>query len=442
MKTTASAKINIGTVEGLDFLGRGLVTIDGRSFAHPGLVPGDQVELEAGEQGDGFWRVTGIFKPSVDRVKSDCPFHGPCGGCDLIELSEKARIRYKEDVVRKAVESIAGGGECRFHPFLAAPEVVRYRHRMRLHQGRRAGQKNSGFLPSNSADGDEVSASGIVPVTACALLMKPLAKRLVAARRALTALPIKVRGFHLACSIIGEEKVAGHILLPSGTTAKRAKPLLESLMKAADLCGLSMGHDDGCVEGVMGSVMLLGQVAPGVSGGPYGAEPAIFTQGNVVQNKRLIAAVLKFGLVEPGERVVEGFAGAGNFTLAFAAAGARVEAFESSPGAVRMGVKNLYRGKFTELATITEADAHVALFQVAPHPALLLVDPPRSGMPAIGDLARKLQPRRVVLVSCDAESLARDGARLAEVGYKPVEAVGIDLYPRTHHVEAVVAFQK
>ncbi|MBF0499339.1 MAG: class I SAM-dependent RNA methyltransferase [Candidatus Riflebacteria bacterium] len=431
-----------GTVDEMDVIGRGLVIVDGRSFAHAGVFPGDRVELEPGERGDKFWQVVRICKPSPDRLKSDCPFHGACGGCDLIELSEKARIRFKEQVVRKAIESFSEEATCRILPFISAPQVIRYRHRMRLHQGRRAGKTDAGFLPSKLAEADETSDSGIVPITACALLMKPLAKRLVAARRALAALPIKVRCLHLACSVEGDEKVAGHVVLPPGTSARRGKPLLENLMKAADLSGISMGPDDGSVEGVIGSVILTGAVAPGVDGGPYSFEPAIFTQGNVAQNRRLIEAVMKLGMVEPGERVVEGFAGAGNFTLAFAAAGVCVEAFESSPGAVRMGNKNLHRGKFTELASIVEGDAHTLMFRAAPHPALLLVDPPRSGMHDIGNLAKKLQPRRVVLVSCDAESLTRDGKRLAAAGYKAIEGVGIDLYPRTHHVEAVVAFAK
>ena len=249
-----------------------------------------------------------------------------------------------------------------------------------------------------------------------------------------------MRGLHLACSTEGEETVAGHIVLVKGSSPNRTKPLLEKLVRAAGLSGLSLGPDDGTVEAVIGSVKLPGIVAPGVAGGPYAAEPAVFTQGNAAQNRKLIEWVLKIGQVKPGMRVLEGFAGAGNFSLALAAAGATVEAWESHAGAVRCGEKNRRQSGFPERLTLHAGDAHTALFKAAPEPDLLLVDPPRTGMPGIADLARKLKPKRIVYIACDADSLARDGASLARAGYRAAEAVGIDLYPRTHHLEGVVAF--
>lgn len=439
-KKTEPSAVRQVVVEGLDASGHGLITLEGRTFACPGLLPGDKVAVEPGEKGDDYWTIKERVADSPDRIKPDCPFHGPCGGCDLLELSEKGRVKAKDGILRRALATFSDKDSLTIHPFVAAKEIIRYRHRVRLHQGFADGNKIAGFLRARGPEADDGRDCSIIPVTACALLKKELGQRLVAARRALAALPIKVRGLYLACSTEGGDAVAGHVVLAGKTSANRAKPLMERLIGAADLSGLSLGPDDGTVEAVIGSVKLLGLVAPGVAGGPYAAEPAVFTQGNAAQNRRMIEWVLKIGGVKPGMKVLEGFAGAGNFSLACAAAGATVEAWESHPGAVRCGERNRRQSGCADRLSLHVGDAHTALFKAAPEPDLLLVDPPRTGMPGIADIARKLKPARIVYVACDPESLSRDGSSLSRAGYRAVEAVGIDLYPRTHHLEAVVAF--
>ncbi|HNW36759.1 MAG TPA: RsmD family RNA methyltransferase, partial [Candidatus Ozemobacteraceae bacterium] len=164
--------------------------------------------------------------------------------------------------------------------------------------------------------------------------------------------------------------------------------------------------------------------------------------GNLFQNKLLVREVVRLSGASEGKRIIEGFAGAGNLTIPLADAGATVEAVESHPGAIRMAIRNRQRSKCAERITIIESDALKELGKLAPNPDVLVIDPPRTGMPTLAAALSKLNPGCVVYVACDMEALRRDALSLAKAGYKPIEVVGIDLYPRTHHVEAIVKFER
>lgn len=431
-----------GVVSKFDARGRGCLLIDGDEVVVPGLFPGDEAEFvcDGVSRGRRTWRAEEITKPSPDRIKSDCPFHGPCGGCDWLELSEKGRRKAKQQLLVVALEGIPGIDTAVIAPFAAAREgeTIRYMPRVRIHQNRNRSTQDAGFLP---AEGREDEApDGIVPVTSCALLTKPLGKRFVAARRALGALPFRVDGLVLLAAGTGPETVTGHITLGAGASPGRVRPDLWKMMRAAGLAGLSYGRPDKGVEGVLEDVSVAGLLAHGVEGGPFFTEPGFFSQGNVFQNKLLIREVVRLAGAGEGRRIVEGFAGAGNFTIPLAAAGAMVEAVESHPGAVRMAIRNRQRSKCSDRITIIESDALKELGKLDPNPDVLVIDPPRTGMPTIAAAVAKLKPPVIVYVSCDMESLRRDALALSKAGYRPVEVAGMDLYPRTHHVEAVVKF--
>jgi|GEM_PF-958763 len=423
-------------VEGLDFQGKGFIKIAGKTLSFAGVLPGDTIEINFDESKSPS--VVGIAQPSRDRIKSDCRFYGPCGGCDLLELSEKARIREKDAVLKRVFSAPTPTTPIHFHSFSASSSTIRYLPRLRLHQSRDASHREAGYLCPTSFIGK--LPGGIVPVTGCALLTKPLAQRLVAARHALANLPIRVDGFYLISAAVGPDKVAGHIVLAKKSSFKRSTEFLEKLVRESNLSGLSVADASGKIVGVMGSVQVDGLVAPGVEGGPFTSEPAIFSQGNIYQNKKLVETVVKLCAVEPGHRVVEGFAGAGNFSIPLGKHGAVVEGFESNPGAVRLAIRNIHKAGLDDTVKLVEADAQKALRKTPPHPDLLLLDPPRSGVSDIFGIVQKILPKKIVYVACDMETLARDSRQLIDAGYHPTEAAGMDLYPRTHHIEAVAVF--
>lgn len=429
----------ITVVEGLTSNGQAFVNIDDVMVRVPGFLPGDKIELELSAGG----KVVGaqLLEPSPERVKPDCFFHGPCGGCDLLELSEKGRKKEKQAMIARTLNRIQGGNEAYLHSFSSSREIIRYLPRMRLHQSRNYEERESGYLPSEAFASQ--LPGGVVPVTACALITPALARRLIAARKILNQVPIFLESLTLmSSSSERSDRVVGHAVLMKGRPAGHHYKDLTKIMRAANLKGLSVANHEGKIKDVQGSVSVTGLIAPEVDGGPYDAEPSFFVQGNIFQNQVLIRKVVELCKPAPGIRIVEGFAGAGNFTLALAAKGARVEAIESHPGAVRTGVKNINRSGFGERLMLVEGDAIKELSRFKAEPDVLLIDPPRTGTPSIGRTLAKLQPKKIVCVFCDLEACERDSANIIRSGYKLSEAAGLDLYPRTHHVELVCLFEK
>ena len=435
---SAGKTADLALVTAIDTRGYGVWELDGYQFACPGILPGDEVRLSDGDTPGE--RVPEIVTPSPDRITADCPWHGPCGGCDLLDLSEKARLKAKSDLLRRKVGELATGADCLIRPYQASPHISRYRPRMRLHQGRNPERPEAGYLPSKLCT--EKQAAGVVPVTSCHLVMKPLARRLILARQALARLPFRIDGLSLVCSAAGQEKVAGHLVVKRPPTPRRALQEAGSLMKTAQLAGLSIGREDGRVEEILGDIEVFGLIAPGCPGGPYGAEPAFFAQGNIFQNPLLIKCLKS--MVEPvaGMKIVEGFSGAGNFTIPLAQAEAQITAIEGHPGAVRMAHKNLRRAKRQDQVTLIEGEVGKVIKDGAFAADVLVLDPPRGGMPGISAAVQKCIPGKVVLVSCDLDSFGRDAQALEKAGYQVKEVAGFDLYPRTSHLEVVACFQR
>lgn len=429
----------ITDIEGLTSNGEAFATIDDRMVKICGFLPGDKVELML--QDNGRVMEAKLLEPSPERVKPDCFFHGPCGGCDLLELSEKGRKKEKQAMIDRALANIPGGKDAHLHSFQASREIIRYMPRVRLHQSRRYDERESGFLAAESSE--HPVPGGIVPATSCALLTPPLNRRLVAARKILNQVPIFLDSLTLmSSSSHTSDRVVGHAVMMKGKPTGTFHADLLKIMRSIGLKGLSVASFEGKMKDVHGSVNSTGLIAPEVEGGPYDSEPSFFVQGNIYQNPVLIRKVVEFCKPAAGVRIIEGFAGAGNFTLALAAKGAQVDAIESHPGAVRTGTRNIHRSGFAKRITLLEGDALKELVKFKPEPDVLLIDPPRSGNPTIGKTLAKLKPLRVVCVFCDLDACERDSTAIIKSGYKLTEAAGLDLYPRTHHVELVCLFEK
>lgn len=426
-------------VEGLTSNGQAFVSVNNMHVRLPGFLPGDKIELELSSTGKVI--DAQLVEPSPDRIKPDCFYHGPCGGCDLLELSEKGRKKEKQAMITRSLSRIPGGSEAYLHSFSASREIIRYLPRVRLHQSRNYQERESGYLAAESFT--KQIPGGVVPVTACAIITQALARRLEAARKILNQVPVFLDSLTLmSSSSHRSDRVVGHAVLMKGRPTGHHYKDLVKIMRAINLKGLSVANFEGKIKEVQGSVSVTGLIAPEVEGGPYEAEPSFFVQGNIFQNQVLVRKVVELCKPASGMRIVEGFAGAGNFTLALAAKGACVEAIESHPGAVRAGVKNSKNSGFAERITLVEGDAIKELVKFKPEPDVLLLDPPRTGTPSIGRTLAKLQPKKIVCVFCDLEACERDSAAIIRAGYKLTEAAGFDLYPRTHHVELVCLFEK
>ena len=376
-------------IEGLAAGGDGLGHApDGRVVFVPFTAPGDRVRVAIGMRRARWMRgeVTLLLEPGPGRTDPLCPVFGVCGGCDWQHLAYATQLEAKRTILCDAIERIAHLAVPARFAFHASPSPYAYRSRARV----AAERGRVGFRRRRS---HAVCAASRCPVLVPAL-DEPLAR--------LAAHPPEPNGeWELSAGLGGSHCVARVPVRDSGSWVE-IESLGERLRVSA---GSFLQANEGLRE-------ALAQVVVDAAGG--------------------------------GGLCLELFAGAGLFTLPLARRFGRVVAVESHPGAVADLEDNLSSAGLGNVEIVAqpveyafEARAFSAL-----RPEVVVLDPPRSGLedPARDELAL-LGARRVVYVSCDPATLARDVAVLADRGYALTALDGFDLFPQTAHIEAVALLE-
>jgi 23S rRNA (uracil1939-C5)-methyltransferase len=408
--------------------GRMLARHDGRVILVSGAIPGERVrvKIERVARDVSFAHVIEVLEASPDRRE---PAGDPaCGGAVYAHIRYERQRQLKAEIIADAFRRIA-------RVALDAPVAVRrspergYRVRARLHvRQRRAGFFREGthalcdagpggqLLPASIAAIDATLAALDARLADCEAFV--LSENIAATDRVIHVVPRD--GARL-------DDLAGHIQLPEGVT------------------GLTTGRH-GQIVTLAGEASITDRAAD-VFGGDSPIDPATtwkrlpesFFQGNRFLVGELVRRVIE---AATGERFVDLYAGVGLFAVALAAAGRRGLAVEGDRAAAADLATNAapWRGALRAIrAPVEEA---VAL-PLDPPPDLVVLDPPRTGVTSealAGVLA--WAPPRIVYVSCDPPTLARDAKRLVDAGYAMTSIDGFDLFPNTAHVEAVSTFQE
>ena len=376
-------------VEGLAAGGDGIAHApDGRVVFVPFTAPGDRVRVAIGLRRARYLRgeVVELLEAGPGRTDPLCPVFGVCGGCDWQHLAYETQLEAKRTILRDAIERIAHLPVPPRFSFRASPSPYAYRSRARVS----AERGRVGFKRRRS---HSVCAASRCPVLVPAL-DEPLAR--------LAAEPPQATGEW--------ELSAGS---GSSTCVARA-PVRDS--------------------GAWVEVEVLGERLR-VSAGT-------FLQANQALREPLAHAVSE--AAGHGALCLELFAGAGLFTLPLARRFERVVAVESNPGAVADLEENLAAAGLGEIEIVAQAveEAFESGALASLRPDVVVLDPPRSGLErAAREGLHRLAAPRVVYVSCDPATLARDVAVLADRGYELVALEGFDLFPQTAHVEAVACLR-
>ena len=387
-----------GNVTSIVAGGKALLRDDeGVLFARGGLV-GEQVEVEIERRSGGTRHgvVVRVIDPSPERVAPDCRLHPRCGGCDLLDLSARAQHTAKFNIVRDALARIARLPEeqlRRLGPLLAPDDGRGLRRRARL-------VIDQGSRPAFYAR----ESHARLPIERC----PALSKRLEEALRAL----------------------AMHKLLEPGV------PMQIACDERDIATGVLVVDDDDRVLVTAGDPTLQGEVAPGVAGGPYLSDAATFTQATRFGGRAILDEVLRAVQPTAGMRVLELFAGSGHLTLPLAHGGADVVAVEGAPHGVRWLEANRAASGFGDRIQVRRAFIDGAL-PLEGQFDVVVADPPRTGIVGFEALLPRTRASRVVLVSCDPATGARDLAKAAAGGYELQWLTPIDAFPRTSHVEWV-----
>jgi 23S rRNA (uracil1939-C5)-methyltransferase len=395
---------------GGDALGRH----DGKVVFVPYAIPGERVRAEiTDDRGHyAFARLVEVLASSPERTDPPCPYFGAgkCGGCQWQHITYEAQLRLKREILVDQLERIGEVEDPVVLPPVADDEGWAYRNHAQFHPAEEGGL---GFQRAGDV-------GGIMPVDYC-LILHPELSALY------DLIDLNVEGLKRLVLRVGT--TTGDRLV--GFEMEEDKPPAVEVDETVS-CVLLL--EEGGYANLIGDNFLREKAA----GQTYRISASSFFQVNTAQAEKLVASALEYLDVGVEETVLDAYCGVGLFTLPLTKRAELVVGIESSPSAVD---DLLVNSEDVENVEIIEGPVEDVLPEIRVEVDAVLLDPPRGGVDrhAIDALA-EMAPGRIVYVSCDPATLARDAKRLGKKGYRLAEVQPVDLFPQTYHVESVSLF--
>ena len=435
------------TIEGYGEGGMGVARIDGRVVFVHGALRGEKcrVLILKTLKSVAFAKVLEVIEPSSERITPDCPYFPRCGGCTYRHIRYEEELRLKKQRVQDNLSRI-GGSDVTVEEILGARDTLRYRNKAQYPVSKDGAV---GFYRARTHE--------VIECEHC-LLVKPEAD---AAAEAL-------REYMQSCRVAGFDEKTGrglvrHLYIRSNAAGESLVCVLvngDKLPKEDRLVTLLRDACPKCAGIVLGTNTKKGNVILGdryrtlwgserledtLCGKTFRLSVPSFYQVNRVQAERLYAKAIEFAGLTGQETVLDLYCGAGTITLALSDHAKKVLGAEIVPEAIDDARENAARNgvKNAEFFCGDASDVAKKLARENLRPDVITVDPPRKGLAAdVVESIAEMQPGRVVYVSCDSATMARDVKRLADLGYTAQRACAVDMFPRADHVETVVLLSK
>lgn len=435
------------TIEGYGEGGMGVARIDGRVVFVHGALRGEKcrVLILKTLKSVAFAKVLEVIEPSSERITPDCPYFPRCGGCTYRHIRYEEELRLKKQRVQDNLSRI-GGSDVTVEEILGARDTLRYRNKAQYPVSKDGAV---GFYRARTHE--------VIECEHC-LLVKPEAD---AAAEAL-------REYMQSCRVAGYDEKTGrglvrHLYVRSNAAGESLVCVLvngDKLPKEDRLVTLLRDACPKCTGIVLGTNTKKGNVILGdryrtlwgsdrledtLCGKTFRLSVPSFYQVNRVQAERLYAKAIEFASLTGQETVLDLYCGAGTITLALSDHAKKVLGAEIVPEAIGDARENAARNgvKNAEFFCGDASDVAKKLARENLRPDVITVDPPRKGLAAdVVESIAEMQPGRVVYVSCDSATMARDVKRLADLGYTAQRACAVDMFPRADHVETVCLLSK
>lgn len=430
--------------------GQGVAHVEGCAVFVPNAIAGERVRLRI-EKAQKTWaagKIVEILEKSPHRVNRACPVAKLCGGCDFWHMDYDEETRLKAERVKTCLNRI-GGQQLTQVPILAAPDCRSYRNKAQYPVAVKKGRAYAGFFRAGTHQ--------VVENRRCLILPEE-------SDRVKDAVMDYVNQYRV--SVYDEQRhtgllrhiyvrrgaVSGQILVclvVNGQAIPRPQALIERLAKIPGFATLVLSVNTKKGNAVLGDTFQTlygpGYIEDTLCGLNFRLSPRSFYQVNHHQAQRLYQAAISLAGITKEDTVLDLYCGVGTITLAMAAAAGRVIGVEVIPQAVEDARDNARRNGIdnAEFFCGDAGQAALELERQGIRADVIVVDPPRKGLNAdtIEALSR-FAPRRIVYVSCDPATLARDVALLNEKGYTLQSAQAADLFPRCAHVESVVTLSR
>lgn len=420
-RVTTSQKVTV-TVTDLDPFGQGVARHNGKALFIPGLLPGETADVVLKEDKRQFSRgeVKRRLNDSDERVTPRCPHFGVCGGCQQqhasIALQQRSKSAALARLMKQGVDEVIAG----------EPWGYRRRARLSLSWQPKSQSLEMGFRKAGGND--------IINVTRCPVLVPRLEALLAPLRECLSGLQAVRQLGHveLVEADNGPLMVLRHTAALSATDREK----LEQFSHSQEL-SLYLAPQSEILEQVSGESPWYSS-----DGLRLTFSPRDFIQVNDGVNQQMVARALEWLDVQPGDRVLDLFCGMGNFTLPLAKRAASVVGVEGVADLVAKAQDNAQQNG---LQNVTFFHENLEEDVTKQHWASrgfdkVLLDPARAGAAGVMQHILKLSPGRVVYVSCNPATLARDSEALLNAGYQIQRLAMLDMFPHTGHLESMVLF--
>ncbi|HEY5665154.1 MAG TPA: 23S rRNA (uracil(1939)-C(5))-methyltransferase RlmD [Gammaproteobacteria bacterium] len=415
--------------------GRGVSEVDGRRVFVPGALPNERVLLKVRKRRRRYQEaeLVEVVEPAASRVEPGCPYFGVCGGCSLQHLDYPAQVEFKQGVLREALRRIGSLEPPEFEPAITGAQW-HYRRRARLGvkyvEGK--GRVLAGFR--------ERSAPFLTDMQACRNLVRPMDRLPEVLSATLASSPLRNR-IPQAEIAVGDD--AGAIILrvldPPGAGDLEAFAALGQQLDA-DIYLQTGGPDS--VRPLDASPRQLAYSLDAFAV-RLEFEPGDFIQINAEINQAMVEAAIGAAEVTASDRVLDLYCGLGNFSLPIARRAGAVTGIDGTASLIARAARNASINGIDNTQFLA-ADLDQTDWPFFRQPFdLVFLDPARAGAETAVAAMSTMQPRRIVYVSCDPGTLARDAGELVtRHGYRLTSLRALDMFPNTHHVEAIAVFDR
>lgn len=404
----------------------------------------------------GYARLIELIKPSPDRAEPRCPVHRQCGGCQLQALSYEKQLEYKQNKIRNNLMRIGGfdADQIPMEPIIGMKEPFRYRNKAQFPIGRdKNGKLTAGFYAART--------HAIIPVEDCILGVPQnheVITRILAWMERYHIDPYEeTNGTGLIRHVLvrygfrtGQLMVC---IVINGKAIPKAEELIDELMAVEGMTSISVSVNEQRNNVIMGDVVKTlwgaGYIEDYIGDVKLRISPLSFYQVNPVQTEVLYGKVMEFAELSGKEIVWDLYCGIGTISLFLAQKAKKVYGIEIVPQAVEdakrnaevNGIENteFFAGEAEDVLERLCGDGKADGIGEDWSPQVVVVDPPRKGCgEKLLEAILKVGPERVVYVSCDSATLARDLKVLCGGGYEIVRVQGVEMFCQTVHVEVAV----
>ncbi len=400
-------------IEKLTFGGAGIGRVGGKAIFIRGGIPGEVLEVKITKEKGRYAEagIEGVLRPSSERTLPPCPVFGRCGGCQWQHIAYPSQLRYKEVILRETLERIGGLKGVEIEPIVPSPKEYGYRKRVTLSTWGQKGRRYVGY--------HEGKSRGRVAIEGCPISSRPIDRAI----------------FRLAKSLIGVPRnplKRIHIASDDGTAYVDLVPVWKKGSKWLSSIRNHLG------EGIL------------ISGGKeefefnllglrFYSAPSVFIQANKEINELLVQTVGEWANLRGHERILDLYCGIGNFSLHVAKNARDVVGVDVNARSVSLANKSAEANSITN--AVFDASPSELFIEEAVGRGdkfdLIILDPPREGAKGVLKGISKLSPERIIYVSCDPPTLARDLKILTELGYRTLKIRPFDMFPQTYHIESV-----